>query len=164
GVIEGTDGALYGTTYDGGTSSSGTVFKLNKDGTGYRVLLNFDGQNGANPVAGLISGSNSVLYGTTYIGGFLGVEPRFSLSQDGTGFAFLLHNFTGTGSPPQDGYYPKAAPVEASDGFLYGTTLSGGTNSEGMIYKMSKDGNSYAFLHSFSIPRQGDGSAPAAAL
>lgn len=164
GVIEGSDGALYGTTYGGGPSSVGTVFKLNKDGTGYRVLLNFNYQNGANPVAGLLLGSDSLLYGTTYMGGFSGFGTVFTLNQDGTGFAVLLHNFTGIGSPPQDGHYPNAAPLEGSDGFLYGTTRSGGTNFQGTIYKMSKDGNSYTLLHSFSSSRQGDGSEPAAAL
>ena len=37
-VIEGSDGALYGTTYSGGIASGGTVFKMNRDGSGYTVL------------------------------------------------------------------------------------------------------------------------------
>ena len=37
-LIEGMDGALYGTTFVGGSSNRGTVFKLNEDGTGYDVV------------------------------------------------------------------------------------------------------------------------------
>ena len=40
---------LYGTTDDGGSSDDGTVFKVNTDGTGYTVLKNFTGSDGANP-------------------------------------------------------------------------------------------------------------------
>src|SRR5215475_80338 len=49
-VIEGTDGALYGTTYTGGIGASGSIYRVNKDGTGYQVIHHFgvtsgDGQN-----------------------------------------------------------------------------------------------------------------------
>ena len=40
---------LYGTTDHGGSSGNGTVFKVNTDGTGYTVLKNFTGSDGANP-------------------------------------------------------------------------------------------------------------------
>ena len=42
GLVQGTDGALYGTAHQGGSSGYGTVFKLNTDGTGFTVLKNFD--------------------------------------------------------------------------------------------------------------------------
>lgn len=45
-LLEGSDGALYGTTYHGGTNASGTVFKLNEDGTGYALLYAFRGVGG----------------------------------------------------------------------------------------------------------------------
>jgi len=40
--MQGSDGALYGKTYIGGTFGAGTVFKLNTDGTGFTVLKSFD--------------------------------------------------------------------------------------------------------------------------
>jgi uncharacterized repeat protein (TIGR03803 family) len=40
-VTEGNDGNLYGTTWDGGSSMQGTVFKLAKDGTGFTILQSF---------------------------------------------------------------------------------------------------------------------------
>ena len=68
-VIEGSDGALYGTTYQGGKYNDGIVFKVNRDGTGFLILHDFDGANGAWPQAGLLEGSDGALYGTTYGGG-----------------------------------------------------------------------------------------------
>jgi len=63
GLIQGTDGALYGTE-SGGRSGNGTAFKLNRDGSGYTVLQNFDHDTtGAYIEAGLVQGTGGVLYG-----------------------------------------------------------------------------------------------------
>jgi len=81
GLVEGSDGALYGTTAYGGASTNvvwgagwfglGTVFRLNKDGSGYRLLYSFrnDGSDGEIPQAALVQGSDGAFYGTTYHGG-----------------------------------------------------------------------------------------------
>jgi uncharacterized repeat protein (TIGR03803 family) len=71
-------GALYGTTYNGGMASEGTVFRLNTDGTGYAVVKHFGGSHGATPFAGLTLSGNR-LYGTTSEGGDLGLGTVFSL-------------------------------------------------------------------------------------
>src|SRR5438093_686676 len=55
---------LYGTAADGGSSGHGTVFAVNTDGTGFRILHDFTGgSDGANPWSGLIFSGNA-LYGT----------------------------------------------------------------------------------------------------
>lgn len=65
---------LYGTTACGGaygnaSSCGGTVFGMNLNGTGYRVLHNFgQGADGANPEAELTA-FDGTLYGTTQTGG-----------------------------------------------------------------------------------------------
>src|ERR1019366_2362508 len=46
GVIQGSDGQLYGTSSMGGTNELGTVFMLPKDGTELAVLWRFTGTNG----------------------------------------------------------------------------------------------------------------------
>ena len=80
GLMQGADGALYGTASSGGSSGSGTVFKLNPDGTGFTVLLNFDNlTTGAYPPAGLMQGADGNLYGTTYQGGNANVGTVFRL-------------------------------------------------------------------------------------
>jgi len=59
GVVSGADGALYGTTLGGGSNSAGTVYTLNVDGSGYRLLhvLGSVARDGGNPEAGLTEGS-----------------------------------------------------------------------------------------------------------
>ena len=49
-----TTATLYGTTYYGGASGDGTVFRLNTDGSGYAVLKNFSESEGSHPAAGLL--------------------------------------------------------------------------------------------------------------
>src|SRR5207237_1880680 len=67
GLVRGSDGILYGTTQNGGTNGVGTVFRLHTDGSGYAILHAFKpyDDQGRNPHAGLIEGSDGALYGTT---------------------------------------------------------------------------------------------------
>jgi len=80
---------LYGTTY--GTiysSTNGSVFKVNTDGTGFTTLHSFSGTtDGGNPYVGLTL-LGSTLYGTTDRGSS-GSGTVFALSTDGTGFSNL---------------------------------------------------------------------------
>src|SRR5205823_5333161 len=122
GLIQGTDGALYGTANSGGNSYAGTVFKLNPDGSGFTVLQNFDySTTGAYPSAGLMQGTDGALYGTAQQGGSSGVGTVFKVNPDGTGFTLLLSfDYSATGA------YPSAGLRQGTDGNLYGTTTSGG--------------------------------------
>jgi uncharacterized repeat protein (TIGR03803 family) len=80
------DGVLYGTAKYGGNGGSGTVFRLNTNGTGFATLYNFTAvdvvtgtnRDGAHPVSGLVL-SNGVLYGTASAGGAAGYGTIFSL-------------------------------------------------------------------------------------
>ena len=143
-LIEGSDGALYGTTAFGGSNNRGTAYTLNKDGTGYAVLVNFGSEpsDGLVPNSGLLEGSDAVLYGTTLSGGSHGNGTLFTVNKDGTGYA-VLKNF---GDFPGDGTAPYGSVIEGSDGALYGTTYWGGFNGEGTVYTMNKDGSGYAIL------------------
>jgi len=79
-LVQGSDGALYGTTREGGGNGAGTVFKLNKDGSGYRVLSAFSGSfSDASVPNGLLIGSDGALYGTTGSGGDMGFGTVFKL-------------------------------------------------------------------------------------
>ena len=66
--MQGSDGNFYGTTSSSGTNGYGTVFKISANGA-LTSLYSFTGGNdGANPYAGLVQGSDGYFYGTTLLG------------------------------------------------------------------------------------------------
>jgi uncharacterized repeat protein (TIGR03803 family) len=144
GVTQGLDGGLYGVTESGGTNNSaGTIYRLQTNGTGFTVVHHFDNSTflRGSLVAGLTVGSNGVLFGIS--GGNFGPGTLFRLNPDGSGFAFL-HEFTGA---PADGSGPNGKLLLGSDGALYGTTISGGAQDRGTVFKIAQDGTGYAVLH-----------------
>ncbi|HZR21348.1 MAG TPA: choice-of-anchor tandem repeat GloVer-containing protein [Verrucomicrobiae bacterium] len=158
-LIQGEDGALYGTAYSGGASNLGAVFKLNPDATGYRILWSFQGGagDGAHPGSGLVRATNGALYGATCSGGASNRGTLFRLNPDGTGYA-LLRSFAGA-----EGANPCGALVQTTNGMLYGTTYSGGASDLGVVFGLALDGNGYTVLKSFT-GTQGDGAHPRGAL
>jgi uncharacterized repeat protein (TIGR03803 family) len=136
---------LYGTTTAGGSSSNGTVFSVNTDGTGFTNLYNFIGQNdGAQPYGALVLSSN-ILYGTAGYAGSAGYGTVFCMNIDGTGYK-ILHTFTAS-----DGANPKSALV-LSGTSLYGTTPSGGASGWGSVFRLNTDGTGFTNIYSFSSP------------
>jgi uncharacterized repeat protein (TIGR03803 family) len=71
GLLEGAGGLLYSTTYLGGSAGAGTIFQLNKTGTGYAILRSFNtnGVDGQNARAGILQARDLSLFGTTWHGG-----------------------------------------------------------------------------------------------
>jgi uncharacterized repeat protein (TIGR03803 family) len=134
GLVQGSSGYFYGTTETGGTNGDGTVFKISTNGA-LTSLYSFTGGNdGANPYAGLVQGSDGSLYGTTSSGGKYTNGTVFKIGISG---AFTnLYSFTGG----NDGGAPYAGLVRGSDGYLYGTTVDGGTNNYGTVFKISTNG------------------------
>jgi uncharacterized repeat protein (TIGR03803 family) len=162
GVIEASDGVLYGTTQSGGSSNLGTIFKLNRDGSGYAILrsLGATTNDGSVSWGHLVEGSDGRLYGTTAGGGGgSSLGTVFGLNKAGSGYA-VLRRFSTTG---YDGYYPRCGLLEGSDGVLYGTTEYGGSDGDGIVFKLRKDGSDYVVLHNFGSIA-GDGEYPYASL
>ncbi len=126
------NGTPYGTTTAGGAYGYGTVFKLSTAGQ-ETVLYNFKGgADGEYPQASLIS-VNGALYGTTSAGGGsafceYGCGTVFEISAAGK--ESILHAFTG-----KDGSLPEAGLIDVN-GVFYGTTLAGGTDGCGTVFKL----------------------------
>jgi uncharacterized repeat protein (TIGR03803 family) len=80
GLIEGRDGFLYGTTPRGGqpvtASRYGVVYRMDRAGT-VTVLHTFTGPDGREPWAALAQGTDGQLYGSTVVGGALGLGVLF---------------------------------------------------------------------------------------
>ncbi len=152
GVIEASDGMLYGTASSIlNNANHGTVFKINKSGSGFSVIHSFVLADGVQPQGRLIQGSDGNLFGTAPSGGSQGAGSIFRLGTDGGGFT-NLHSFLFSG----DGTAPQGGVIEASDHSLYGTTYGGGgTTFNGTIYKINKDGNGYQTVFAFPTTTAG---------
>jgi uncharacterized repeat protein (TIGR03803 family) len=152
-LIEGVDGRLYGVTISDGLTNAtfpegqGTVFCLNKDGTGFTVLHRFGTltNDGQMPSGALLEDkTNRVLYGTTeYGGGLSNAGTIFRLNEDGSNFC-IVKSFTGGTS---DGGNPQAGLLKASDGELYGTASVG---SGGLVFRIDADGSNYIVISSLA--------------
>jgi uncharacterized repeat protein (TIGR03803 family) len=158
GLVRDSRGNLYGTTYAGGTSDSGTVFVLGKTGK-ETVLYSFSGApDGAYPLYGsLLRDWKGNLYGTTEEGGVYGYGSVFKLAR--TGKETVLYSFTGSG---EDGAYPYAGLVRDAKGNLHGTTYElGGWPRYGTVFKLGTTGTEKV-LHHFTGGN--DGAHPCAGL
>jgi len=154
-----TVGNLYGSTYQGGAHSRGTVYRLAPDGT-QTILYSFRGAPDATgPNGGLIRDGQGNLYGTSRNNGGHLSGAVFRIGSDGT--EKVLHAFTN--SP--DGNEPLAGLVRDTDGNLYGTTFYGGDQrrdfGHGVVFQLSPDG-AETVLYTFT--GGADGSHPDSAL
>jgi uncharacterized repeat protein (TIGR03803 family) len=144
GVIIGIDGALYGTTQQGGQFNLGTVFRLAPPAAGQTgwttaVLHSFaGGTDGNDPYGALVSDARGNLYGTAITGGAANQGIVYELTPpvgQGAWSATVLHNFTGR---PADGSIPESALVIDATGALIGTTSQGGpTGNAGVVFRLA---------------------------
>jgi uncharacterized repeat protein (TIGR03803 family) len=134
GLVEGSDGNFYGTTYEGGANTDGTVFRITPQGT-LTTLYSFCSQSGcadgSGPEAGVVQGSDGNLYGTTHEGGANGnYGTVFKITPSGS--LTTLHSFDGT-----DGSAPVAALIQGVNGAFYGTTNEDGAVGDGTVFRVS---------------------------
>lgn len=155
-------GNLYGTTDWDSVYLGGTVFELNHGSNGEwteHVLHRFSrGSDGAHPVAGLILGAASHLYGTTEFGGELGacggggcgVVFELTHTSNGRWTEHVLYKFTGG----TDGAAPLASLTFDPAGNLYSTASEGGAYSQGTVFELTRDrGGKWTqhLLHEFTL-------------
>ncbi len=113
----------------------GTVFAINKDGTGCQVLHQFTGfrvdRDGDNPTASLVLSPDGYLYGTTVEGG-AGSGTVFRLRIDGSDYR-VIHAF---GIPTGGNPYGKL--LIGADGALYGTASIGRVSNGGVVFRVQE--------------------------
>lgn len=148
GLVHGSDGDLYGTTFAGGTVGCGTVFKISTSGKFTSIYSFAGGNDGCNPQDSVIRDASGNLYGTTESGGTSNVGTVFKI--DRSGRESVLYAFQG-GS---DGASPITDLIRDKSGNLYGTTSSGGGSTVcvqgcGIAFKIDPSGNE-TILHAFT--------------
>jgi uncharacterized repeat protein (TIGR03803 family) len=109
------------------------------------TLHSFNGSDGLNPLGGLVSDDSGALYGTTSGGGE--IDPNCGLdgvpcsnvfkltppiTKDGAWTLSVLHSFT-----VSDGADPQASLIFDKSGALYGTTVAGGDNDFGTVFRLT---------------------------
>jgi uncharacterized repeat protein (TIGR03803 family) len=138
GLISDHDGNLYGTTYVGG--DYGNVFEVSPGGTETVLYAFKGGTDGANPEASLVMDKAGNLYGTTTKGGntrcsnHQGCGTVFELTHGGR--EKVLSVFTQSHGQFPHGLNPMAGLLLGKKGTLYGTTPTGGTSNDGVVFSI----------------------------
>jgi uncharacterized repeat protein (TIGR03803 family) len=126
----GLDGNLYGGTFSGGSTGQGSIFRCTLAGN-LVDLIHFTGTNGASPSAGLVLGEDGNFYGGTVHGGSSGGGTVFRMTHPG-----LLTKLADFSSRPTTGEGVYGGVTFGTDNSLYGTTITGGTADQGVIFRI----------------------------
>jgi len=166
GVIQGSDGNLYGTTPNGGASGFGLIFKMGLSGGVTDVYSFANGSDGGGPGGPLVQATNGNFYGATQSGGANNNGTLYELILPNTIIPFYSFSAGGLDSGSQlvtnsDGVSPVCGLVQGSDGNFYGTASGGGVAGYGTVFKITS-GNTFSALYSFT--NGADGATPLAGL
>lgn len=146
---------LYGSAAFNGPSNAGTVYRIRKDGSDFRVLHSFDfatrPEEGRTPGGMLALADDGNIYGVTTLS-VTGVNDGtlFRIVTDNVenpdgGFE-TLHSFTAAVA----GGTPRGV-VNGPDGKLYGITSTGGANGLGSIFAVDTGVTpAYPLIQAFS--------------
>ena len=171
-VIFGRDGALYGTTFSGGTGPRGTVFRLSPPAKSCgnvpcpweesHYSFAADLLSGAGPFAEVAFDAQGNLYGTTNYGG-----PNYC---DGPNSCGVLYKVT---TPIQEwnqsviwnyeqssGNSPYAGIIFDASGNIFGVTTVGGSAGLGTLYEVTESGGSWTYSVLYNFTGQSDGTDP----
>lgn len=163
-LTRGTDGNFYGTTFLGGATGDGTVFKITP--AGVETILHSFGATSTDatkPTSGVIQATDGNFYGTTSTGGTPvclpgcpGLGTVFKVTPLGSEEVLYSFDNSGNGSQPHPGL------IQGADGNFYGTTVIGGANNNGTVFKITTGGVK-SVLYSFGASST-DAKGPDSAL
>jgi uncharacterized repeat protein (TIGR03803 family) len=147
--VFGPDGALYGIHALGGERGLGTLFRWSS-ADGFSMVRHFDYADGgpAEPEAGLIVGSDGVMWGTSMFGGTTFQGTIYSVSTDGT--VTVRAEFDSSLGMN----FPQGALLEGKPGRFYVTTANG-------VYRFDSRNSKLKVLYRFDGTHDGGGSTAA---
>ncbi len=166
------------TQLGGGPSLGfGTVFELSPPSSGQSawtesILYAFKGgaTDGANPLVGLLLGTDGALYGTTSAGDKSNDGVVFKLSPPASGQGAwtekIIHKFASNGSSMSLGNLIAGPNGDLYGTTSYGTTSTGGSQSYGTVFRLtpSASGASWGFKVLYNFPTYASGAEPEGAL
>jgi uncharacterized repeat protein (TIGR03803 family) len=154
GLIQASDGFIYGTCQWSGPNGGGTVYRLVAGEIetvhAFEYLFADGPIGGQEPRGGLLEVSPGVVWGTTRSGGASGDGTVFRLS-----LADAVHEVICSFSSSTTGRWPTEGVILASDGNFYGSTSVGGASDGGTLFRLRPDGtleNLYSFKKNGSSP------------
>lgn len=157
GLIMDNAGNLYGTASAAGANRQGVVFELKHSGGSWteQVLYTFQGGNdGGQPVAGLIFDNTGDLYGATASWGSGGGGTVFKLAPSQGSWTYsVLASLTGS-----DG--PVASLTMDASGNLYGTTFMDDPDGYGSVFKLTPSGGGWTYVNLHNFTGGADGGYP----
>ena len=146
GLIADSDGNLFGTTWEGGSGSWGTVYEIAKTSSGYAstptTLVSFNEDDGAFPQNGLIADANGNLLGTTQYGGPYNAGTVFEIAKTSNGYASTPTTLVGFNV--SNGASPQCNLIADTNGNLFGTTLDGGAYGAGTVFEIFNTVDGYS--------------------
>ncbi|MBS9524135.1 T9SS type A sorting domain-containing protein [Litoribacter alkaliphilus] len=150
GLIEGSDGHIYGVNSGGGVHLGGTIFKMSPDGSDFSALRHIHPElDGGNINGQLVEGPNGLLYGLARDEGPEGFGSLFSISKEGD------FNVVYAFSEARAGRSPNGSLTLGQDGRLYGFTTEGARNRKGTIFSIGLDGRDLQVLYETPFRDQG---------
>lgn len=148
GMLNASDGNLYGLCSGGGTGTgNGVIYKIDPTTDTYSDIYNFTGASGTYPCGSLMQANDGNLYGFTCSGGANSGGVLFQYNPSSNVYSQLYNFSSSTGIYPDFGNL-----IQASDGKLYGTTDRGGANSLGVIFSYDISTNTYSDVYNFNLP------------
>ncbi len=142
GVVQGSDGNLYGTTEGGSIANLGAVYRVTLAGE-FTVLHQFTGSqptgptDGAQPFGEMILASDGNFYGTTSEGGDGNLGSVFQITPAGVYTTIYSFPNTGMSGAGITGSLPRGTLLQTSDGNLVGTTTGGNASGGGTVYRIN---------------------------
>ncbi len=134
---------LWAVTVLGGAYSEGAMIHMNSNGTSLAVAHNFHGPAGYRPYGNLLQASDGNLYGTCHDGGTFGSCTIYKLNPANNSYTDVYSFDHPTG------YIPWSGVTEGPNGKLYGVTVDGGANNDGVLYSYDINSNVYTDVHDF---------------
>jgi uncharacterized repeat protein (TIGR03803 family) len=150
---------LIGATINGGANDDGVIFVVKTDGTGFKLVHQFSGTDGYQPIGPLVQGKKGVFYGITSGGGpgYPSQSPGVLFSLSSAGVFKILHTFSSsTGTNP-------TTLLATPSGTLVGGTFNGGPTNKsycpqgcGVVFSFDPASLAYSVLQTFNGETEGN--------